>query len=112
MAQAYGIVWRAVDKKSKTEVALKKIFDAFQNKTDAQRTYREIFYLQRFIDHPNIIKLINVHRALNSNDIYLIFEYMGKSRFLRSEPYLGLFISLPPIYHTISYLILCRVSLP
>lgn len=76
--QAYGIVWKAIDKKSKIEVALKKIFDAFQNKTDAQRTYREIFYLQRFIDHPNIVKLINIHRSINSNDIYLVFEYMGK----------------------------------
>ncbi|XKL65436.1 hypothetical protein PGB90_008856 [Kerria lacca] len=73
---AYGIVWKAIDKKSKIEVALKKIFDAFQNKTDAQRTYREIFYLQRFIDHPNIVKLINIHRSINSNDIYLVFEYM------------------------------------
>jgi len=29
-----------VDKKTKETVALKKIFDAFQNSTDAQRTYR------------------------------------------------------------------------
>lgn len=76
-AQAYGIVWKAVEKKSKLDVALKKIFDAFQNRTDAQRTYREIFYLQRFSNHPNIVKLLNVHRALNSKDIYLVFEYMG-----------------------------------
>ena len=34
--QAYGIVWKAVDKKTKEVVALKKIFDAFQNATDAQ----------------------------------------------------------------------------
>lgn len=39
---AYGIVWKAVDKKTKNVVALKKIFDAFQNVTDAQRTYREV----------------------------------------------------------------------
>ena len=44
--QAYGIVWRAIDKKKKHVVALKKIFDAFQNATDAQRTYREAFFLQ------------------------------------------------------------------
>jgi len=37
---AYGIVWKAIDKNSKEEVALKKIFDAFQNATDAQRTFR------------------------------------------------------------------------
>lgn len=34
--QAYGIVWKAVDKKTRDTVALKKIFDAFQNVTDAQ----------------------------------------------------------------------------
>lgn len=34
--QAYGVVWKAVDKKNNNLVALKKIFDAFQNATDAQ----------------------------------------------------------------------------
>ena len=34
--QAYGIVWKAVDKKTRDVIALKKIFDAFQNATDAQ----------------------------------------------------------------------------
>ena len=34
--QAYGIVWKAVDKKTNEVVALKKIFDAFRNETDAQ----------------------------------------------------------------------------
>ena len=37
---AYGIVWKAYDKKSKDVVALKKIFDAFQNATDAQVSRR------------------------------------------------------------------------
>jgi mitogen-activated protein kinase 15 len=35
-SQAYGIVWKAVDKKTNDVVALKKIFDAFRNETDAQ----------------------------------------------------------------------------
>jgi hypothetical protein len=34
--QAYGIVWKAVDRRTGETVALKKIFDAFQNATDAQ----------------------------------------------------------------------------
>jgi mitogen-activated protein kinase 15 len=33
---AYGIVWKATDKRNKDVVALKKIFDAFRNQTDAQ----------------------------------------------------------------------------
>lgn len=35
-AKAYGIVWKAKYKRLNTYVALKKIFDAFRNKTDAQ----------------------------------------------------------------------------
>ena len=30
------VVWKAIDRKTKATVALKKIFDAFQNATDAQ----------------------------------------------------------------------------
>jgi len=36
VAQAYGVVWKAIDKKNQNLVAVKKIFDAFQNATDAQ----------------------------------------------------------------------------
>lgn len=73
---AYGIVWKAVEKKTGETVALKKIFDAFQNATDAQRTFREIMFLQELRDHPNIIRLTNVLKAENDRDIYLVFEYM------------------------------------
>ena len=44
---AYGIVWHSVDKKTKQVVAVKKIFDAFQNPTDAQRTFREVVFLKQ-----------------------------------------------------------------
>lgn len=36
LSQAYGIVWKAVDKQTGEIVAVKKIFDAFRNRTDAQ----------------------------------------------------------------------------
>lgn len=72
---AYGIVWQAISKKTGHIIALKKIFDAFQNSTDAQRTFREIVLLQS-LRHPNIIRLNNVYRALNDRDIYLTFEFM------------------------------------
>ena len=71
---AYGIVWRALDKRSKEIVALKKIFDAFQNATDAQRTYREIVFLKEMDGHEHIIRLTNVLKADNDRDIYLVFE--------------------------------------
>ena len=81
---AYGVVWRAMDKKDRLPgsskeprvVALKKIFDAFQNSTDAQRTFREVTLLQQMKGHPNIISLLNVLKADNDRDLYLVFEYM------------------------------------
>ena len=73
---AYGIVWKSIDKKTKQVVALKKIFDAFQNATDAQRTFREILFLQDLAGHENIIRLLDVIRADNDKDIYLVFDYM------------------------------------
>ncbi|XP_020281716.1 putative serine/threonine-protein kinase C05D10.2 [Pseudomyrmex gracilis] len=73
---AYGIVWKAIEKKKKETVAVKKIFDAFRNQTDAQRTFREIIFLLSFANHENIIKLIGLHKADNDRDIYLVFEYM------------------------------------
>jgi len=50
-------------------VALKKRFDAFQNATDAQRTYREIMFLQELNGHENIVRLLNVIKAKNDKDI-------------------------------------------
>ncbi|XP_047414329.1 mitogen-activated protein kinase 15 isoform X1 [Sciurus carolinensis] len=73
---AYGIVWKAVDRRTGEVVAIKKILDAFRDKTDAQRTFREIMLLQEFGDHPNIIRLLDVIRAENDRDIYLVFEFM------------------------------------
>jgi mitogen-activated protein kinase 15 len=32
---AYGVVWKAIDRKKNKTVAVKKIFDAFHNATDA-----------------------------------------------------------------------------
>ncbi|NXS54713.1 MK15 kinase, partial [Brachypteracias leptosomus] len=69
---AYGIVWKAIDRRTGQIVAVKKIFDAFRNRTDAQG----LFPLQEFGEHPNIIKLLDVIRAQNDKDIYLIFESM------------------------------------
>lgn len=72
---AYGHVWRVRDRRTGEQLALKKIFDAFQHATDARRTYREISYLRQF-HHDNIVKLLVVHRAENDKDIYLVFECM------------------------------------
>ena len=73
---AYGIVWKAMDNKYKKRVALKKVFDAFHNATDAQRTFREIMFLQELNGHENIIRLLNIIKAENNKDIYLVFDFM------------------------------------
>ena len=73
---AYGVDFKARDKKTKDIVALKKNFDAFQNATDSQRTYREVMLLQELNGHENIISLLNVIKAENEKDLYLVFEYM------------------------------------
>lgn len=70
---AYGHVWRVVDRRTKTAYALKKIFDAFQNATDAQRTYREVCLLSQ-MDHPGIIRLHRAIRSKNNKDLYLVFD--------------------------------------
>lgn len=40
-----------------------------KNATDAQRTYREIMFLQELNGHENIVRLLNVIRAKNDKDI-------------------------------------------
>ena len=113
---ADGVVWKAVDRRTKHTVALKKCFDAFRNATDAQRTFREVrtvpprhrapprpaaprrklltpigvapsplprvlprpqvMYLQELAGHDSIVRLLNIVRAENDRDIYLVFDYM------------------------------------
>ena len=55
-------------------VAIKRIFNAFANKVDAKRTYREIMYLLHLCDHPNIVKLHDVIPSKNDLDVYLVME--------------------------------------
>ena len=92
---AYAVVFKAIDKKTKQVVALKKIFDAFQNATDAQRTFREIMYLMALKTpkpHANIITLQNFMKAENDRDIVRIGPFSSslcgylESTCLRSLP--------------------------
>jgi mitogen-activated protein kinase 15 len=52
---AYGIVWKAFDKQNQKKVAIKKIFDAFGNETDAKRTFREIHIMLEIGPHRNVV---------------------------------------------------------
>jgi mitogen-activated protein kinase 15 len=73
---AYGVVWKAMDKVTHQVVALKKIFGAFRNATDSQRTFREIMFLKQMQGHAHIVELQAVYRASNNLDIYVVFELL------------------------------------
>lgn len=76
---AQGVCCKAYDNELKIEVAIKKLSRPFQNVTYAKRAYREIKLL-RLVNHPNIIKLLNVftpHASLKEfQDVYLVMELM------------------------------------
>jgi len=52
------------------------VFDAFNNTTDAQRTFREVMFLRELSEHENIVKLVSIIKAENEKDLYLVFECM------------------------------------
>ena len=69
----YDIIFKAWDKKKSEIVALKKCFDAFLIATNSHKIYREILLIQELNGHENIIHLLNVIKAENGKDIYLVF---------------------------------------
>ena len=71
---AYGHVWQATEKKTDRKVALKKIFGAFRDNTDAQRTYREVEILKG-LRHRNVVGLLEVLGG-GKGDLYLVMELM------------------------------------
>ncbi|GKT22971.1 hypothetical protein ADUPG1_012284, partial [Aduncisulcus paluster] len=71
---AYGEVFRGKDRKTGKIVAIKKCSKCFSNKIDAQRVFREVFYLKS-LKHVNIISLIDVLMGSDFKDLYLIFPY-------------------------------------
>ena len=73
---AHGMVWKAIEKRTRRAVALKKCFNVLSRVRDAQQTYREIMYLHRLTGHDNIINMQHVILAGNGQDMYITFEYM------------------------------------
>lgn len=71
---AYGVVWCALDTHTGKQVAVKKVFDAFGNQQDAQRTYREVMLLTKLAGNPRIVRVLNIIKAANNVDLYIVFE--------------------------------------
>jgi len=73
----YGIVYSAVDHRTRQLVAVKKVANVFDNLILARRTYREIKILRHF-HHDNVIRICDILRPQEKlfSDIYLVFDLM------------------------------------
>ncbi|XP_075495721.1 mitogen-activated protein kinase homolog NTF4-like [Primulina tabacum] len=75
---AYGVVCSALNSETNQLVAIKKIANAFANKTDAKRTLREIKIL-RHLEHENIVAIRDIippPQRETFNDVYIAYELM------------------------------------
>uniref|UniRef100_A0A3P8WIK5 mitogen-activated protein kinase n=1 Tax=Cynoglossus semilaevis TaxID=244447 RepID=A0A3P8WIK5_CYNSE len=77
---AYGTVCSAWDRRSATQVAIKKLHRPFQTKLFAKRAYRELRLLKH-MKHENVIGLLDVFTAEIAldrlRDFYLVMPFMG-----------------------------------
>ncbi|XP_071756463.1 mitogen-activated protein kinase 12 [Centroberyx gerrardi] len=77
---AYGTVCSALDSRTGTKVAIKKLHRPFQSELFAKRAYRELRLLKH-MKHDNVIGLLDVFTADLSldrfHDFYLVMPFMG-----------------------------------
>jgi serine/threonine protein kinase len=73
---AFGIVWLAIEKESRKQVAIKKIFSCFTTKRRARRAFREAMLLSRLPGHPCLMNVLKIP-MVDHNDLYLSFQLMG-----------------------------------
>ena len=71
----YGIVYKAKDLKNNTIVAIKKIRLENEDEGIPSTAMREIAILKE-LDHPNIIKLIDIIYEPEKQRLDLIFEFL------------------------------------
>uniref|UniRef100_H3D8P4 mitogen-activated protein kinase n=2 Tax=Tetraodon nigroviridis TaxID=99883 RepID=H3D8P4_TETNG len=77
---AYGTVCSAVDIRTGSKVAIKKLYRPFQSELFAKRAYRELRLLKH-MKHENVIGLLDVFTSDFSldafDDFYLVMPFMG-----------------------------------
>ena len=79
----FGVVHRAIHKKTKQSVAVKIMTKSKMGKQDFELLFREIEIL-KLCSHPNIIRLIDIFE--NRNTIFIVMEYLdGGDLFLYLE---------------------------
>lgn len=74
---SYGTVVEAIDNQTKIRVAIKCLFDIFQNEIDCRRILREIMLLRK-LRHPNIVKLYDIippHDKKSFNNLCIVLEF-------------------------------------
>lgn len=76
---ASGKIFKALVKDSEEIVALKKIYDVLSSNSESKILYRELFLLNKFKDHPNIMKIYDIYRGSNDRDVYIISEYIDEN---------------------------------
>lgn len=77
----YGVVAKAYDRHTNTEVAIKQVMDLLSNNSECEKLYREIRFLESFKQHQNILNLVNIIKSANDKDVYLVLEYMEANLF-------------------------------
>ncbi|MEQ2220162.1 Mitogen-activated protein kinase 12, partial [Ilyodon furcidens] len=77
---AYGTVCSALDSRTGTKVAIKKLYRPFQSEVFAKRAFRELKLLKH-MKHENVIGLLDVFTADLSMDRFkdfcLVMPFMG-----------------------------------
>lgn len=73
-------MWKVRCRESKAIFAIKKVFLAFQDDTDAQRVYREIALLMK-LRSDLVVRLREVLTSDGSSDIYLLFDHLESDLF-------------------------------
>eukprot|EP00931_Biecheleriopsis_adriatica_P087585 TRINITY_DN62027_c0_g1_i1.p1 TRINITY_DN62027_c0_g1~~TRINITY_DN62027_c0_g1_i1.p1 ORF type:complete len:379 (+),score=54.18 TRINITY_DN62027_c0_g1_i1:169-1305(+) len=74
----YGVIFECMvkDPTKLDKFAMKKILHAYENATDAQRTYREVSYLMELGSHDNILSIHDVLCSEDDKHLYIVTDLM------------------------------------
>jgi len=72
----YGVVYKAIDKRTGMVTALKKIRLETEDEGVPSTTIREVSLLRELSNHPNIVNLLDVIHC--NQKLHLVFEYLDQ----------------------------------